>query len=140
RRSLPLSLLTAPASTEIYTLSLHDALPISGVVSAASGAAAVTYVTQALRLAQSQVLDAVVGAPHNEQAIHEAGIAFNGYPGLVARLNGLDESQVFLLLVSPELKIGHVTLHESVKDALRRLTPELVVQAARAVIAATQRM
>src|SRR5690606_40809117 len=84
RRSLPLSLLTAPASTEIYTLSLHDALPISGVVSAASGAAAVAYVTQALRLAQSQVLDAVVGAPHNEQAIHEAGIAFNGYPGLVA--------------------------------------------------------
>lgn len=123
---------------DVAALSPEDWQP--GVVSAASGAAAVAYVTQALRLAQSQVFDAVVGAPHNEQAIHEAGIAFNGYPGLVARLNGLDENQVFLLLVSPELKIGHVTLHESVKDALRRLTPALVVQAARAVIAATQRM
>lgn len=111
-----------------------------GKVSAAAGAAAVEYVSQALRLAQSGVFDAVVGAPHNEQAIHEAGIPFNGYPGLVARMNGLEESQVFLMLVSPELKIGHVTLHESVSQALQRLTPELVVEAARAVIAATQRM
>src|SRR5690606_39288467 len=28
-RALPLRLFTAPATTEIYTLSLHDALPIS---------------------------------------------------------------------------------------------------------------
>src|SRR5690606_38379686 len=59
-------------------------------------------------------------------------------PGLVAELTGTPAERVFLLLVSPELRIGHVTLHERLGDALARITPDLVVDAAQAVVEATR--
>jgi 4-hydroxythreonine-4-phosphate dehydrogenase/1,2-dihydroxy-3,5-cyclohexadiene-1,4-dicarboxylate dehydrogenase len=74
----------------------------------------------------------VVACPHHETAIHQAGIAFSGYPSLVARVCGVPEDRVFLLLVGGGLRIVHVTLHESVRTALDRLTPELVAHAVRA--------
>jgi 4-hydroxy-L-threonine phosphate dehydrogenase PdxA len=95
-------------------------------------------VRAAVELAQQGAVDAVVGCPHSETAIHRAGIAFSGYPGLIAELTAMPPERVFLLLVSPELKIGHVTLHERLQHALSRITPELVTEAAVAVIEATR--
>ena len=54
------------------------------------------------------------------RAIAQAGIAFSGYPSLVARVCGQPEDSVFLLLIGGGLRIVHVTLHESVQHALRR--------------------
>lgn len=104
-----------------------------GQVRAEAGAATVAYMRAAVALAQQGDVDAVVGCPHSETAIHQAGIAFSGYPGLIAELTGTPADHVFLLLVCPELKIGHVTLHEPLHTALARLTPDLVVDAALAV-------
>jgi 4-hydroxy-L-threonine phosphate dehydrogenase PdxA len=95
-------------------------------------------VRTAVELAQQGAVDAVIGCPHSETAIHRAGIAFSGYPGLIAQLTGTPEDRVFLLLVSPELRIGHVTLHERLHNALGRITTGLVVDAAKAVIEATR--
>jgi 4-hydroxy-L-threonine phosphate dehydrogenase PdxA len=109
-----------------------------GEILAEAGAATVAYVRAAVELAQRGRVDAVIGCPHSETSVHRAGIAFSGYPGLIAGLTATPEDRVFLLLVSPELRIGHVTLHERLHDALERMTPDLVVDAALAVIDATR--
>jgi 4-hydroxy-L-threonine phosphate dehydrogenase PdxA len=109
-----------------------------GEVLAAAGAATIAYVATAVALAREGAVDAVIGCPHSETSVHRAGIAFSGYPGLIAQLTATPEERVFLLLVSPELRIGHVTLHERLHSALARITPELVVDAAVAVIEATR--
>jgi len=105
-----------------------------GEILAEAGAATVAYVRAAVELARQGKVDAVIGCPHSETSVHRAGIAFSGYPGLIAGLTSTPEDRVFLLLVSPELRIGHVTLHERLHDALARMTPELVVDAALALI------
>jgi 4-hydroxy-L-threonine phosphate dehydrogenase PdxA len=109
-----------------------------GEVLAAAGSATIAYVAAAVALARQGAVDAVIGCPHSETSVHRAGIAFSGYPGLIAQLTSTPEERVFLLLVSPELRIGHVTLHERLHNALARITPELVVDAAVAVIEATR--
>jgi 4-hydroxythreonine-4-phosphate dehydrogenase/1,2-dihydroxy-3,5-cyclohexadiene-1,4-dicarboxylate dehydrogenase len=100
-----------------------------GVVCAEAGASTVAAATTALQACQRGEYAAVIAAPHHETAIHRAGIAFSGYPSLVARVCGLAQDQVFLMLVGGGLRIVHVTLHESVATALARITPELVRRA-----------
>ncbi|MGJ7607585.1 PdxA family dehydrogenase [Variovorax sp. LT1R20] len=103
-----------------------------GRVDPAAGASAIASATAALQACRRGEVDAVVACPHHETAIHQAGIAFSGYPSLVARVCGVPEDRVFLLLVGGGLRIVHATLHESVRAALDRLTPELVAHAVRA--------
>lgn len=103
-----------------------------GQVSAAAGSSTVASATAALQACRRGKFDAVIACPHHETAIHHAGIAFSGYPSLVARVCGVPEDDVFLLLVGAGLRIVHATLHESVRTALDRMTPELVQRAARA--------
>lgn len=109
-----------------------------GATRAPAGAATIAYVRAAVDLVDQGAVDAVIGCPHSETSIHLAGIEFSGYPGLIAKLTRTSEDHVFLLLVSPELRIGHVTLHERLHNALLRITPELVVDSAVAVIEATR--
>jgi 4-hydroxy-L-threonine phosphate dehydrogenase PdxA len=109
-----------------------------GEILADAGAATVAYVRAAVGLARRGAVDAVIGCPHSETAVQRAGIAFSGYPGLISELTSTPAERVFLLLVSPELRIGHVTLHERLHDALARITTDLVVDAALALIEATR--
>jgi 4-hydroxy-L-threonine phosphate dehydrogenase PdxA len=144
RHAPQLPLVAFDADTSAPGLLFVDvpALPVDafrpGEILAAAGAATVAYVRAAVELARQQTVDAVIGCPHSETSVHRAGIAFSGYPGLIAQLTSTPEDRVFLLLVSPELRIGHVTLHERLHDALGRMTPALVVDAAVAVIEATR--
>jgi 4-hydroxy-L-threonine phosphate dehydrogenase PdxA len=94
-----------------------------------AGRATVEYVRAAVRMVERGEADAVVACPHSETAINRAGIAFDGYPGLLAELTGTPRDRTFLMLVAAGLRIAHVTLHESVPKALSRMTPELVVEA-----------
>ena len=115
---------------------LPAAYAVPGQVNAAAGSSAVAAATAALQACQAGEFDAVVAGPHHETAIHQAGIAFSGYPSLVARVCGQDEHSVFLMLVGGGLRIVHVTLHESVAKALARITPELIVAATQAGVRA----
>lgn len=107
-----------------------DAQP--GLIGAAAGASAVASATAAIEACRRGEVDAVIACPHHETAIHQAGIAFSGYPSLVARVCSVPEDSVFLMLVGGGLRIVHATLHESVHSALARLTPALVAAATRA--------
>ncbi len=115
-----------------------DALPAGafgpGTIGAAGGAATVAYVEAALGLVRSGDASAIVACPHSETAVNAAGIPFSGYPGLLARLLHIAEDRIFLMLAGGGLRIVHATLHERLRDALDRLTPELVEAAALAAV------
>ena len=114
--------------------------PEPGAVTAAAGRAAIAYAQEAIRLAAVGDVDAVVAAPHNETAVARAGIPFSGYPSLVAREMGTPEDRVFLMLVSPDFRIVHVTLHVSMRQAVEMVTTERVLAAIRAADAAVRQL
>jgi 1,2-dihydroxy-3,5-cyclohexadiene-1,4-dicarboxylate dehydrogenase len=130
----------------LRTLDLRTAgeLPLAairpGEINADAGISTVESAMTAIRACQAGEFDAVVAGPHHETAIAQAGIPFSGYPSLVARACQLPEGQVFLMLVGGGLRIVHVTLHESVATALARITPQLIVDAALAGVAACRRL
>src|SRR5690606_12190026 len=109
-----------------------------GVVSAAAGKATVAYVAEAVAMARASEVGAIVGCPHSETAINRAGIPFSGYPGLIGELTETPSDRIFMMLVAAGLRIAHVTLHEGVLAALRRMTTELFETAGAAAIEATR--
>jgi 4-hydroxy-L-threonine phosphate dehydrogenase PdxA len=125
---------SAPRAGALCVLGV-DALPRDafnpGTPLAAGGRATVDYVSAAVRLVNQEHASSIVACPHSETNVNAAGIPFTGYPGLLARLSGIPEENVFLMLVGGGLRIVHVTLHERLHTALGRITPELVERAAR---------
>lgn len=111
-----------------------------GKIDARAGAATVAYIKEAVRLVLGGEVAAIVACPQSETAINSAGIPFSGYAGLLARITKTPEDQVFLMLVAAGLRIAHVTLHESVKSALGRITTERVVAAGLASVKAVERL
>lgn len=128
------------ASAVVPTEAGNNSAFVQGQVCAEAGAAMIAAASVAITATRRGEFDAVVAAPHHETAVHLAGIAFSGYPSLVARVCGQPEDSVFLLLVGGGLHIVHATLHESVQHALDRLSPELVEQATQAGVRAMQRL
>ena len=108
-----------------------------GKVAAAHGLAALDSAETAVRAAMAGDFDAVVAAPHNETAIHAAGVAFDGYPSFVAKVAGLAPEDGILMLCfehqGREVRIAHVTLHTSVARALKLLTEEKIFRTVSAV-------
>lgn len=113
---------------------------IHGNVNAAAGRSAIDSATAAIQACRRGEFDGVVAGPHHETAIAQAGIAFSGYPSLVASVCELASDSVFLMLVGGGLRIVHVTLHESVEIALGRMRTELVIAATQAGVLACQRL
>ena len=108
------------------------------------GVATLDAARSAIRGAMSGEYAAVVAAPHSETAIHAAGIEFDGYPSFVARTAGLAPEDGILMLCfehdGREVRIAHVTLHASVRQALAMITTERVLRTIQAVDAALTKM
>ena len=115
-----------------------------GEIRPAHGRAALDSAKAAVRAALSGKVQAVVAAPHNETAIHQAGIEFDGYPSFVARLCGLQAEDGILMLCfrheEREVRIAHVTLHTSVATALNLITPERIARTIKEVAATLRRL
>ena len=115
-----------------------------GKIEAAHGLAALDSAETAIRAAIAGDFDAVVAAPHNETAIHAAGIEFDGYPSFVARVAGLAPEDGILMLCfehqGREVRIAHVTLHTSVANGLRLITSERILRTVNAVRATLKRI
>ena len=108
-----------------------------GEIHAEHGLAALDAARVAIKGAVAGRFDAVVAAPHSETAIHAAGIEFDGYPSFVAKTAGLAPDDGILMLCfehgGREVRIAHVTLHISVKDALRLISKDRVLRTIKAV-------
>ncbi|HWA07865.1 MAG TPA: 4-hydroxythreonine-4-phosphate dehydrogenase PdxA [Opitutaceae bacterium] len=95
-----------------------------GRLSAVCGDAAYRYVARAVELAQAGEIDAICTAPLNKEALHAGGHRFPGHTELLASLTGTPE--VSMMLMTPKLRVIHVTTHIGLIDAVERIEPGLV--------------
>ncbi|GAB0117743.1 4-hydroxythreonine-4-phosphate dehydrogenase PdxA [Acidisoma sp. 7E03] len=95
-----------------------------GTLSALSGEAAYRYVARATELVGAREAHAICTAPLSKEALHKAGHIYPGHTELIADLTHTPE--VSMLLVSPKLRVVHVTTHIGLIDAIRRIEPGLV--------------
>ncbi len=116
-----------------YTLGTIDILqPIDSVgevvpgrLSPKAGPAAADYVKAAARLAADGVVDAIVTAPINKAAMHEAGLAYPGHTEMLAEFFGIERYS--LVLTCRGLFVFHVTTHVSLQQALDEITHSRVL-------------
>lgn len=95
-----------------------------GAVSAISGEAAYQYIKKAAEIVLAQKADAICTAPISKEALHAAGHKFPGHTELLAYLTNTPE--VSMMLVSPKLRVIHVTTHIGLIDAIAKIEPGLV--------------
>ncbi len=103
--------------------SVGDVVP--GQLSAKAGRAAAGYVEAAAKLAADGVVDAIVTAPINKAAMHEAGLAYPGHTEMLAEFFG--SKRYSLVLTCRGLFVFHVTTHVSLRKALDGITHRRVL-------------
>ncbi len=112
---------------QVNVLDLANADPAQcpiGKVNAAAGKAAVEYAFTACDLALAGTIDAIVTAPLNKAAMNAAGFAYPGHTELLAERTGA--GKVTMLLVGPQLRVVHISMHVGLEEAIRRVTTQRV--------------
>jgi 4-hydroxythreonine-4-phosphate dehydrogenase len=89
-----------------------------------AGEAAYRYIEKAVQVVQSSFAQAICTAPLSKEALHAAGHKYPGHTELLAHLTGTPE--VSMMLVTPKLRVIHVTTHIGLIDAIRKIEPGLV--------------
>ncbi len=114
-----------PAILNVLDLQLVDVkLFRSGVVMASSGAAAFESVKKAVELTQKKLIDAIVTAPLNKEALHLAGKNYPGHTEILASLTGTKDYA--MLLYDKKLSVIHVSTHCSLFEAVTGLKRERI--------------
>ena len=114
----------APGTVECIDLKLIPSGHPFGKLSPVSGEAAFRYIERAVDIVQAGDAVAICTAPLSKEALHAAGHKYPGHTELLAKLTGTPE--VSMMLVSPKLKVIHVTTHVGLIDAIARIEPGLV--------------
>jgi 4-phospho-D-threonate 3-dehydrogenase / 4-phospho-D-erythronate 3-dehydrogenase len=100
-----------------------------GVLDAASGAAARSYVERATRDALTGAVSAIVTMPMNKEATQLSDPSFVGHTEFIAELCGVE--RVTMMLTAPtahgSIAVTHVSTHCSLRDAIERVRPERVL-------------
>ncbi|TXM66116.1 4-hydroxythreonine-4-phosphate dehydrogenase PdxA [Methylobacterium sp. WL120] len=95
-----------------------------GQVSPVGGEAAYQFIAKAVELVQAGEAGGICTAPLSKEALHAAGHKFPGHTEMLAHLTGTPE--VSMMLVSPKLRVIHVTTHIGLIDAIAKIEPGLV--------------
>ncbi|MBZ9937245.1 4-hydroxythreonine-4-phosphate dehydrogenase PdxA [Mesorhizobium sp. BR1-1-16] len=95
-----------------------------GALSGVAGDAAFQFIRKAVELMTAGEVDAICTAPLNKEALHAGGHAFPGHTEMLAALTGTEE--VSMMLMTPKLRVIHVTTHIGLVDAIARIEPGLV--------------
>ena len=97
-----------------------------GVVSADCGKAAVESVERCARDTMAGAVDAMMTCPLNKEAIHAAGYVDDiGHQEILARLTGA--STTATMLMTPGLRVVHLSTHKSLIEAARFVTRDNVL-------------
>jgi 4-hydroxythreonine-4-phosphate dehydrogenase len=107
-------------------------------ISAAGGRAAARSVEAAAAAVLAGEAAAIVTGPLHKEALHAAGYDVPGHTELLARACGLPDDAASMMLwlppaegVSAGIGVVHATLHESLRTAIERLSPEGIAAAGR---------
>ena len=120
---------------------LHRPLPkasIPGQLDPANAPAVIAAIDEAVALAKAGRAAGIVTNPIQKAALYAAGFAHPGHTEYLAEIAGAGVPPV-MLLACPELRVVPVTIHEPLKQAIARLTPDLIVEVARLTAAGLRR-
>ncbi|EIZ84809.1 4-hydroxythreonine-4-phosphate dehydrogenase (4-(phosphohydroxy)-L-threonine dehydrogenase) [Methylobacterium sp. GXF4] len=95
-----------------------------GQLSPVAGETAYRCIAAAVEIVQAGQAQGICTAPLSKEALHAAGHKFPGHTEMLAHLTGTPE--VSMMLVSPKLRVIHVTTHIGLIDAIARIEPGLV--------------
>jgi 4-hydroxythreonine-4-phosphate dehydrogenase len=112
---------------------LHRPLPrpaVPGRIDPANAPAVIAAIDEAVALALAGRIAGVVTNPIQKSALYAAGFAHPGHTEYLFEIAGTGIAPV-MLLACPELRVVPVTIHEPLKQAIARLTPELIAGIAR---------
>lgn len=93
-----------------------------GELSPEGGRFAYCAVERAVELCRTGVIDAIVTAPLNKEALNLAGYKYAGHTDMLAALTGTKSS--VMLLAHGDMRVSHVTTHVALQDVPKLLTPE----------------
>jgi 4-hydroxythreonine-4-phosphate dehydrogenase len=111
---------------------LHRPLPapaLPGRPDAANAPAVIAAIDEAVVLAKAGRVAGLVTNPIQKAALYAAGFRHPGHTEYLHELAGAAPRPV-MLLASEALRVVPVTIHEPLKQAIARLTPELIVETA----------
>jgi 4-hydroxythreonine-4-phosphate dehydrogenase len=89
----------------------------------------ISYIEEAVRLAKSKEVAAIVTAPINKGALHKAGFRFPGHTEFLAHLTGTKD--YVMMLGGERLKVVLVTIHVPLKDVPKLVTAKEVFKVIR---------
>ena len=115
-------------SAGIFLLDRHNidfAQVQVGQVSKVCGEAAIDYIRTGVDLCLQGAMDAIVTAPIHKEAVRQAGIGAPGHTEFLARLCGVQE--VRMLLVVDHLRVMHLTTHLSLREAIEAVKRERIL-------------
>ena len=122
-----------------------DALPVlalgtavaavAGEPSAATAPSVIASIERAVSLALAGSVSGVVTNPIQKSVLYEAGFSFPGHTEFIGSLTGADFEPV-MMLTARDLRVAPVTIHVSLRTAIRLLTSDLIVDRARRTAAA----
>ncbi|MCK5237172.1 MAG: 4-hydroxythreonine-4-phosphate dehydrogenase PdxA, partial [Deltaproteobacteria bacterium] len=116
-----------PPQSSIISLSHLKATEFKAAhPSVKSSRAAISYIEEAVRLAQSGAADGIVTSPINKDALRHAGFK---YPGHTEFLAHLTKTKDFVMMLGGDsLKVTLVTIHEPIKKVPELLTKESILK------------
>ena len=109
----------------------------NGLSEAEAGRVAGEAIEEAVRLALSGQVDAIVTGPVHKHALHVAGYRYPGVTEFLAHLAG--DVPVAMMLTTGTLRVVLVTTHVALRDVPAQLTTERIVQAGRLTTDALRR-
>jgi 4-hydroxythreonine-4-phosphate dehydrogenase len=124
----------AEGALPCFNPSSDDVLDVEpGTIDARAGQAACDYLLAAVKLAQTQVVDALTTSPLHKKALELAGIEAPGHTEILAQACGAAQHAMMLYLPPGEavrgphgLGVAHVTLHTSIRSVPDLLTVEAI--------------
>ncbi|HVK17891.1 MAG TPA: 4-hydroxythreonine-4-phosphate dehydrogenase PdxA [Fimbriiglobus sp.] len=103
----------------------------TGEVSAAAGRAAYDWLVYAIDECLAGRADGIVTCPLHKEGLHAAGVSFPGHTEILADRTGAKSHAMLLHDDELPLTVAHVTLHMAVRDALKHITTESVLDKVR---------
>jgi 4-hydroxythreonine-4-phosphate dehydrogenase len=111
---------------DVLDLDLIDVSTLRmSTVSAEAGKAAVVYTQKAGQMAMDGVIDAIVSAPLNKEAMRAAGYPFEGQTQILGELTG--SKRYGMILIFGRLRVMMLTTHVSLRQACDAVTREKVL-------------
>ncbi len=112
---------------------LHRPLPhppVPGRLDPANAGAVIAAITEAVDLAKAGRAAGVVTNPIQKSVLTAAGFKHPGHTEYLGEIAGTGVPPI-MMLASEELRVVPVTVHEALRTAIARLTPDMIVETAR---------